>query len=332
MSWQILIYIKTPGDRGVERVIDRFNRIKQSEERPGPPVELFAPKMVMMQVSGGKVVAIEKPLAYHYIFLRGTADDLRQLISHQSNNLRPLLNRSSENRHAIISDTDLERFRLIAQSYRNTLPFFNIENVDLAKGDKVEIVDGDFAGLQGTFIPKAKSNSGSIVIAATGGLGVGTYDIKASHIRILEFAADSKRAYDHIDAFVPRLLAALRNYSTLQPLTPKDITSLTVFCRRMEMVKLDNHKLAAKLQALLAAAFEILGNREAAATHRALYERRADAITNPWTKVLIAQLQAGLSRDPEAISAARRDIDALAALQTAEGKPLTKAQEILSAP
>ena len=79
----------------------------------------------------------------------------------------------------------MEDFRTIARAYQNRLPFFYIDDVDLEAGDKVEVVEGDFPGLVGYFIPNAKSTTGNIVLQVTQSLATIAYNINVKSVRVL---------------------------------------------------------------------------------------------------------------------------------------------------
>ena len=70
-----------------------------------------------------------------------------------------------------------------------------------------------------------------------------------------------QKAYDQIEAFIPRLLMALRYYHDGTKMDSLLISHL-VFCRRMEDVRLNNDKVDSKLQILLMTANMILGNMD----------------------------------------------------------------------
>ena len=163
-------------------------------------------------------------------------------------------------------------------------------------GDKVEVVEGDFPGLVGYFIPNAKSTTGNIVLQVTQSLATIAYNINVKSVRVLEFSKKSRRSYDQIDAFVPKLYGVLRKFNQGAGLAAKEIGELTVFCRRMGIVRSGNSKLDAKLSAILAAAHHILGNHEAAKAARR-FEKLKNAITSDAAQALVLLLEAVVKND-----------------------------------
>ncbi|MDE6514259.1 MAG: hypothetical protein K2L05_08765, partial [Muribaculaceae bacterium] len=275
--WFVLNYVGNSPDRNsAQKIITRFNETK------GTDLRLFAPTYVVREEKDGKYRMKTVKLAFHYVFVNGTFDDIKSLCT-QQNGFSFLINHSSKERYATISDAEMQHFKNIARAYENCLPYFPLDDIDLEEGDLVEVVNGDFPGLIGTFMPKAKSNSGNIVLMVYNNIGTIAYNIKASDVRVLEFAKQSTRANDQIDAFVPHLLAALNHYKNEQPLPKPLAAKLVVFCQRMEIARLNNNKLNAKLQALLYAGNTILGNIQTAERQREKFNKLKPAISNPWT-------------------------------------------------
>lgn len=201
-----------------------------------------------------------------------------------------LVSAASSARYVTVSDADIQAFSIIARAYSNRLPYYNPADIDLLDGDEVEVVSGPFTGLKGTFITRRGTQNGNIVVAATSQIGSIAYDIQADTIRIIRFAKDSRRAYDQIDAFIPRLLDALEAYRADRSLTPSQAASLHVFTRRFAVTEIPGAKLDAKLQALLTVAHEILGNPQESAAARARYEKRLPYVTNPRTLRLLHEI------------------------------------------
>lgn len=265
--------------------MDRFNKEKRR-------IELFAPTIRLSENVGGKIVFRDRPLTFHYVFVRGVLEDVRSLCVSGDNGFSFLLNHSSKGRYGTVSDEAMASFMQIARRLDNFLPFYDIEGIDLEYGDLVEVVDGQLAGLTGIFMPKNRSNKGNLVIAATAKLGTVVYDVEARHVRILKFARDTRRQYDLLDSFIPKLFPIMRKFHAGERLDERQKSSLAVFCRRMAVVVPDNHKLEAKLSATLTCAQYILGDMQAYREASARFERRSNAVTNGWTRALIDLLLA----------------------------------------
>jgi len=311
--WYVLNFIHKPGKQSPKNHIDRFNR-------EGHDLELFAPVIRPAHVVNGKVRYSERLLTYFYVFVRGTFEEVKGLCVRQDNDFSILRDRSSSNRYAVVSDTAMESFRIIARAHTNTIPFFNIEDIELNEGDLVEVVGGDYDGLKGTFVPKSRSNKGNLVIAATAAMGAVLWDIDARCVRILEFAPDTRRQYDLVDSFIPKLLPVLRKFHSGESLTDREKSQLIVFNRRMGIVAPSNHKVEAKLLAVLMCVQFILGDMEGYRQTEQRFEKRRTAVTNPWTlaltELMMSVVRNDMSRLRTAYDSIRGASDKLTGTQT----------------
>lgn len=280
-AWFVLKHFTNGNNKNENpaRQIERFNNA-------GHRLELFAPTILEKRTVGERNKLVERPLMYHYVFVKGNEDEVKDLCT-TAYGFSFVLSRSTEDRYAKLSDEAMHSFMIVARAYSNNLPFFSLENVNLEAGDLVEIVDGKFAGLTGVYIPKKRSKKGSLIIAGNMQFATVVYEVEANNIRVLEYARNTKRLYDIIDAFVPRLFVILRKFTSGDTLTEKDITALTVFCNRTQSARLDNQKSAAKLGALLLAAAYILGRDSEVRAARQMLDRYSPSVTNVWTQSLI---------------------------------------------
>lgn len=315
ICWYVLNHIgNVPYQNMAQKTVDQFNLTENLN------LELFAPTYVIREEKAGKVHMKKIRLAYHYVFLRGELDDIKRMCR-QDNGFSFLINRGGSERYAIIKDGEMRQFKDIARAYENCLPYYSLDDVDLEDGDIVEVVNGDFPGLIGTFIPKPKSKSGNIILRVDNSWGTIAYDIKISDVRVLEFAHNSTRAYDQIDAFTPQLLKALRLFHTNNDLSQTLKSKISVFCGRMEVVKLSNPKLDAKLLALLSTGNYLLGNIETAQRFKDRFDKLEQSITNIWTKALTELLFAVTQNNVPRLASSMKLIF--------ETEPVSKAQKLL---
>ena len=300
IQWFVLNYIPSIVARHetAEAVVGRFNKVNDEE------LELFAPTFVKMVETGGKLKRIETPLMFHYVFVRRSLGCVKDLCS-QTNGFAFVLSHLDSPRYLSITDQSMEAFKTVARYYANQIPCFSTEEIDLEEGDYVEVVQGAFSGLKGRYISKKRGRSGNLLIAVTQDLAATVYAVKADYLRVLEFAKNSKRAYDQVEAFIPRLFAAMRVYRSGGKLDAGLIAPLVVFCRRFDSVKFDNAKFEAKLQLLLMTACKILGDADGFRKAQASFEKLAVNLTNRWTKALAALCLSVMSCDAEGIAPGR---------------------------
>lgn len=275
--WFVLNHVGSLVRNLAQKEVDRFNAANKAE------LELFAPVSVIREERGGEIKLRKTNLTFHYVFVKATFDMVKKLCL-QTNGFSFLIDRGNKNRYAVIEDSEMVHFMNIARAYNNCLPYFSLDDVDLEEGDLVEVVSGDFPGLVGTFMPKARSKTGDIVLQVFNKVGTIAFNVKSAEVRVLEFSDKSTRANDQIDAFVPHLLKALRDFDNHTPISVQLAAKLSVFCGRMGMARLNNHKLNARLQMLLYAANTIIGNMGDAARARERYQTVKESVTNEWTK------------------------------------------------
>lgn len=309
--WYVLNHVGGPIRNAAQKEVERFN----SAENTG--LELFAPTAVVRENKEGQVKLRETKLTFHYVFVKGVFEMVKKLCV-QTNGFSFLIDRGNENRYAVIENSEMVHFMNIARAYNNCLPYFSLEDVDLEEGDLVEVVSGDFPGLIGTYMPKAKSNSGDIVLQVFNKVGTIAFNVKSADVRVLEFSTKTTRANDQIDAFIPHLLKALRELDSNRPLTPPLAAKLSVFCGRMGSARLNNHKLDARLQMLLYAANTIIGNMKDAAKALEKYDKVKDCVTNEWTRATNNLIQTMIKGDKKSLVSCYEKVKALEASSKAQ--------------
>jgi len=316
-QWYVLKFISRSGKPSPKDRISGFNH-------RGHDLELFAPIIRPAHIVNGKVRYVERLLTFYYVFVRGTLGDVKELCVRQDNELSLLLNQSSSShRYAVISDAAMESFKIFARVHTNTIPLFNIDDIELNEGDIVEVVDGDFAGLKGTFMPKSRSNKGNLVIAASASMGAVLWDIDAKIVRILEFARDTRRQYDMVDSFIPKLLPILRKFHAEESLSDKEKSQLNVFNQRMGIASLANPKAEAKLLAVLMCVQFILGDMDGFRYTQQRFEKCRTALTNQWTLALIELMMSIVKNDMSRLRKAYESI------QGSSGNPTTTQLQLL---
>lgn len=307
--WFVLNFINKAGSPTPKRHIDRFNQ-------EGHALELFAPIFRPARVENGAVKHSERLLTFFYVFVRGEFEEVKALCLRPDNGLSLLLDRGSARRYAVVSDSDMENFKIIARAHSNTIPFYRLEDIDLAEGDLVEVVGGAYDGLKGTFLPKRRSGKGNLVISASSSVGTILWDVSASAVRVLKFARDVRRPYDQLDAFVPKLFRVLRKFHSGEELGDKDKAVLMVFSQRMGSVSLDSSKCEVKLLSVLACVHFLLGDASSLACAQSRLERRRGSLTNAWTIAMCELLSSVVASDVARLSAAYASVRGLAAHPT----------------
>ena len=313
--WFVLNYVGLAFRDITKKTVDKFNSSHNCD------LELFAPTYVVKETKNGKIKLKTVNLTFHYVFVRGTFTEVKMLCS-QHNGFSFLIDHGSFDRYATVSDRDMVNFKNIARAYRNCLPYFSLEDIDLEDGDLVEVINGDFPGLVGVYMPKPKSRSGNFILKVFNNVGTIAFDVKATDVRVLEFSHKSTRANDQLDAIVPHLLCALRHHKNSEPLPSALVAKMSVFCSRMGIVRINNRKLDARLQAVLFGCNAILGNIDEVELAKSRYDKLKESVTNEWTSALISLIFAIIENDTDRLTKARASIKSLT--------PTSKAQQMLA--
>lgn len=317
-NWYVLNYIPPRGHnrRALPGLVAGFDASLEEGR-----LELFAPTFFTVVSSDRGPRRVERPLLYHYVFIRGQEKNVKLLCSTLSGFSFVLDHREGSSRYLTIPDATMEAFRTIARLHGNRLECYSPQDIGLEEGDKVEIVTGQFAGLSGTYIPRKGGRTGNIYIAVTQQLGTVVYDIPADCVRVIEFAPATRRPYDQMDAYIPRLLSLLGAPGTSATSTAAAI----VFTRRFCSVKLGNPKVDAKLRLMLYASYRLLGEDEKAEKALVGYRALESHITNVWTQALVHLVFGLLDGDSGQLAMARALITPLPAHPSAQQRLLIEA-------
>lgn len=317
--WYVLNYIPGPGQRRARlpEIIDKFNSTilieghsplrKEGVDSPNcftevgqrdqaEEIQYFAPTFISLNEIRGQVKKTEKPLLYHYIFVKGPWREIKRLCM-TTPGFSFVINHTGTSRHLSVSDETLEQFKIIARFYSGKLPCYPLDGITLEEGDRVQIVSGPCAGLTGTYISRKGAKSGNVLVSIDGSMAAIVYDVKAEYVRVLEFARNSKRVYDQLDSFANRLKTFLHRENKDETKVENDLLLLSAassFTRRLEELKIHNPKLDAKLQILLYAAYSLLADKENAQKRLEKYRQLESHVTNPKSRTLYDSILSSL--------------------------------------
>lgn len=85
----------------------------------------------------------------------------------------------------VVPDAQMEQFRKVCDTFDSDLRFFGPGEVDLAKGTKVRILEGQFKGVTGTFVRVAGSRTRRVVVEVPLVVYVATAYIAPEDLEIL---------------------------------------------------------------------------------------------------------------------------------------------------
>lgn len=300
--WFLLNNIPSGRRCDISTLVGRFNSRHASEISGmtgcGIPLTIFAPEIISMRRnSDGTYVPHSIPLLFHYVFIKGELSLVKKLCSEPNGLSFVLRHDGSESRPVTVQDREIQAFSIIARRFAGQLPVILASQVELIDGDEVEVISGPFQGLGGIFHPRRGSRYGSLTVTSGAGLTAIVTEISVDMLKVVRFAQDTRRPYDLIDAFTPRLLRALRPYATGKSLDPSVLAPLVSFTRRLDDANITNPKLNAKLQLHLLGAWTLLGNVDKARRSRMQFEASSHQLTNPQSIALANLITGVIDRD-----------------------------------
>lgn len=238
-------------------------------EQGGEPIEYFLPTCIVQSNYYGKPVMRRRKLMSNYVFVRDSLKNILEM--NQAIDSLWMLPHPDKTpavkRYMTISDRDMEVFKSVAHVYANELPYYPIGTVDLEEGDRVEIVGGDFDGMEGTLQCRQGRNGGKVFISIGDLFLISTPDIRPQNIRILQFGKGNRHPYRQFEAHLPRAIQALR-HSREAGLTADDIAAMTVFTGRFEALQTTTVNIASQHATLMLMSYAALQDQQKATLWR----------------------------------------------------------------
>ena len=148
-------------------------------------VRVYCPMAATDTTVQGKKVIVERPLIPNTIFAFAPFSEVNSL-----KNVHPFITycyRKEDGKYKILQVPirEMERFIDSSTKMKNDITYFQPEEVELKKGDKVRIVGGLFDGYEGTLL-KAKGRAKRMFLINFEMLGaIGTH-IEPQYIRIIK--------------------------------------------------------------------------------------------------------------------------------------------------
>ena len=238
---QIRWYVMTGYALDKRRGMSIAAQVEKYNAEHGSDFEVFAPTFVKVYNEAKSPRRRMLPLACQYFFIRGRLSQVKDL-------------------H--LSDEDMSAFRSMALAYKYNMPCFSPSEVDLVACDKVRIVGGEFAGVEGYLVSQQGRDGGRVIIKVGELMAVQTLDINPKYISVLSFAKGSRRMYDKIDSYEPKLRRAMDYYKRNGDLDVTNAAAVSYFITRFGLAEIPTAKMRAKVSALLAASYYLMGDKE----------------------------------------------------------------------
>jgi len=129
-----------------------YNReLKVKEDLDARGITCFVPMQYRREERGGVMVKRLVPSVHNLIFIYLTPTEMQEYKRHTDLPIRYIMNREN-NRPIIVPTREMESFIKVAGTYDEKLIYLNPDPGDFAKGERVRIIGGTFAGAEGVFV------------------------------------------------------------------------------------------------------------------------------------------------------------------------------------
>ena len=129
-----------------------YNRdLKVKEDLDARGITNFVPMQYRREERGGVMVKRLVPSVHNLIFINLTPSEMTEYKKTTALPIRYIMNRETH-KPITVPDREMENFIMVAGTYEEKLIYLNPEPGDFAKGERVRIIGGDFAGAEGIFV------------------------------------------------------------------------------------------------------------------------------------------------------------------------------------
>ena len=114
-------------------------------------IESYVPMHFAERTYGGKRRKVWEPLIHNLLFIRTSADRLREIKATTTLPIRYIMDRESKS-PTVIPERQMQDFMAVVATQNEHVEIVAPQDVDLEKGDPVRVTEGMFAGIEGRYI------------------------------------------------------------------------------------------------------------------------------------------------------------------------------------
>lgn len=135
----------------------------------------------------GKLVTVVQPAIHNYLFVHTTKEVVDELKQYKLPYLRYVMKTDNGVRTILtVPDYQMQNFIAIAGNDEEQAEFLDISDLQFAQGDKVRILGGPFAGVEGTYMRTSNTRSKRVVVQVAGMFAVATTTLPVSLVEKIE--------------------------------------------------------------------------------------------------------------------------------------------------
>jgi transcription antitermination factor NusG len=147
-------------------------------------IECFVPThIVKTKDKSGKTIVKRTSVLHNYVFVHTDADTLKQIKTDPTlPGLRYVMCNYCDQvrKPMVVPEKQMRDFIAVAGQEEESILYFQPGELDLTKGDKVRIIGGPFAGVEGIFLQTSGKHEKRVIVEIPGILAVGTTSVKSS--------------------------------------------------------------------------------------------------------------------------------------------------------
>ena len=144
----------------------------------------FVPMQYKISIKKGKKVRALVPVIHNLLFVHARPSDVKRVKS-QVTYLQYITDTRSGQK-IIISDSEMQRFIVVAGTYNDHLLYFQPDELNLSKGTKVRVTGGDFEGQEGIFLKVKGARDRRVVVEIQGVIAVAMATIHPDLIEVIK--------------------------------------------------------------------------------------------------------------------------------------------------
>lgn len=131
----------------------------------------------------GRTFYIDEPAIHNFVFVKADKSQLDSLKRSDMPWLRYMVVRDAEgNRIMTVPDEQMKSFIAVAGNKKERTSYMLTDNLDLSEGDRVRVIAGPFAGVEGIFIRLKGHRQKSVVVSIEGVVAIATTTIPISMV------------------------------------------------------------------------------------------------------------------------------------------------------
>ena len=144
-------------------------------------VNFLPTEKVRRRTPQGKMVTVVQPAIHNYLFVYSTKEELDGLKQYKLPYLRYVMKTDSGVRSILtVPDYQMQNFIAIAGNEEEQAEFLEVGDLQMAQGDKVRILGGPFAGVEGIYMRTSNTRSRRVVVQVAGLFAVATTTLPLS--------------------------------------------------------------------------------------------------------------------------------------------------------